>query len=592
MARGTTIGYLPQDGVVHAGRTLFDEAASAFGNVLALQDEERVLSGELETLDPLSEEYQAAAGRLLELRDHLHAAGGHLVERDVEKVLVGLGFRHDDMQRLCEEFSGGWQMRIALAKLLLSDPSVLLLDEPTNYLDIEARVFLEGWLTKYPGALMLVSHDRWFLDRVITRITEVFDEKLTDYRCDYSRYLVEREERVSQIEAKAEELRRERERISQFINRFKYKADKAQLVQSRIRQLEKLQEIRLPPVRKQIHFRFAQPPRSGDRVLEVEGLSAGYGDSPDVISDASFDLFRGEKVPLVGINGAGKTTLIRLLAGLKEPRAGKIKVGAKVEADYFAQDTFTQLDPNATVYETVERVCPFDLVPSLRSLLGAFLFSGDDIEKKVSVLSGGERNRLVLARMLLKPSNLLLLDEPTNHLDLESKEVLLDALKRFSGTVLYVSHDRYFLDNLSTKVLAIDHGGLYVYDGTYPDFLHHLSLRDGRPSEADSPVMVAADVPEPAEKDGRARNWEEDRRKKRERERLERLAARLLSEIAAHEKDLRNLDLQMAEPRYASNFGELSKMLDRREELDREIERLTTEWEEAARLLEGVGGKG
>ena len=590
--KSTSFGYLPQENIFHKGKTVFDEAASAYRDVVRLQEEMAVLEENLQTLDSSSPEMKETMIRYSEISEHLRVRDGYQMEANVEKVLRGLGFGREDLTRDCGEFSGGWQMRIALSKILLSEPTVLLLDEPTNYLDLEAREFLEDWLKGYKCPLMLVSHDRYFMDRVINRVTEAFNGGLDDYHCDYTRFLVERETRVELLRKKAQEINDERERIQAFINKFRYKADKAALVQSRIKQLEKLEDVKIPPERKKIHFRFPAPPRSGGMVLEFKSVSAGYEAGADVFSGASFELFRGDKVPLVGINGAGKTTMMKLVAGLMKPREGLLKTGHNVTMDYFAQDSASELDPDLTVYETLERTCPFDFVPRLRGLLGAFLFSGDDVEKKTRVLSGGEKNRLVLARMLLAPSNFLILDEPTNHLDLESKEILLDALKRFEGTVFYVSHDRYFLDHLSNKVVAIDSGRVSVYPGSYSDFLWKLGRIQAEAAAATERAAADADSvtsgrPDNGEssKEARVRQRDEEKRKKRDRERLEKIVANLEQEIGLAEKELKSLEIRMSEPGVASDFAELSKMLKRREDIIESLKALNEKWETEAEKL-------
>ena len=591
-AKGVTFGYLPQDGVIHEGRTVYQEAESVFGDLKALQQEENSLLAAMETVDPDSSEYYRSAQRLGELHDRMRLFDGYRLEERIEKVLIGLGFHHNDLTRLCEEFSGGWQMRIALAKVLLQEPNMLLLDEPTNYLDLEARQFLEGWLRSYPHSILLVSHDRYFLDQVVTRITEIHDGKLSDYHCNYSTYLVEREERLARLISQAERVEEERAKIQSFIDRFRYKADKAALVQSRVKQLEKLEKIELPSVRKKIRFRFPQPERSGKIALEVDGLSAGYDTKPNVLNKVVFNLVRGDKVALVGINGAGKTTLIKVLAGELPSREGEFKLGHNVRYDYFAQEVHKQLDPSLTVYQTLERCCPFALIPHLRDLLGAFLFSGGDVEKKVMVLSGGERNRLALARMLLVPANLLLMDEPTNHLDLDAKEVLLEALQAFEGTVLFVSHDRYFLDHLSTKVLALENGELYVYPGTYPDFLHHIEQRrlrgdfDVVEDKATQAVEQIAAKNKAMEKEERIRRWKEDKQKQREREKLEKSIQKLEEDIAAKERAAKSLVEEMADPKYATSFSELEKLADKKARIDIEIKKLTAEWESSSLRFE------
>ncbi len=588
-AKHTSFAYLPQYGVVHGNRTLYEEASSVFTDVKALQEEETQILADLHTLDDQSAQYRDQAMRLGEIQDRIRFYDGYAMEEKVEKVLTGLGFNREQFTRHCDEYSGGWQMRVALAKVLLKQPNMLLLDEPTNYLDIEARVFLQEWLKNYPHAILLVSHDRFFLDQVITRITDVYNNKLTDYHCNYSDYLVQREERDRQLREKADQIEEERKRLQSWIDRFRYNAKKAPMVQSRVKQLEKLEKIEIPPVRRKIHFNFPQPERSGKVVLEAENLAAGYGDGPDIFSDINFQLVRGEKVALVGVNGAGKTTLIKVLAGLLENRRGAARLGHNVSFDYFAQDVHKQLDPTVTVYQTLERPCPFDLVPQLRKLLGAFLFSGEDIDKKVSVLSGGERNRLALARMLLVPSNLLLMDEPTNHLDLDAKEVLLTALKKFDGTVLFVSHDRYFLDHLTTKVYSLENGECNVFPGGYADFLYyrerHLSQNPVQPTEEELKEEAKQSARMDA-KEERVRKWKEEKNRKREIERLTKQTAELEEEVFSLESKAETLVTEMADPKYSTNFAELDKLVVKKEKLDTKIEKVTRQWEESASRLE------
>lgn len=597
LVRGTTIGYLPQDGVAHTGRTLYDEAASALGNLQSWQAEEAEILSALEDPATGMEDHEELGLRLAEVQEHLRLADGYRMEERIGKVLVGLGFAPSDMTRGCGEFSGGWQMRIALAKVLLSEPNLLLLDEPTNYLDLEARMFLLSWLGSYPHAIVMVSHDRHFLDQLISRITEIHDGKLTDYYCNYSRYLIEREVRVEQLRAKAEQIEEERARIQQFIDRFRYQAAKAVQVQTRVKMLEKLEKVEIPSVRKKIRFHFPQPERAGKIVIEAENLTAGYEGRPNVVKNVSFQMVRGEKVALVGVNGAGKSTLMKVLAGFLPPSSGSFKFGHNVSWDYFAQDVQKQLDPALTVYDTLKHGCPFDLVPQLRNLLGAFLFSGEEIEKRVAVLSGGERNRVALARMLLTPSNVLLMDEPTNHLDLDAKDVLLEALQSFEGSVLFVSHDRYFLDNLSTRVYALDNGELYNYPGTYPDFLLHMQARDAAKAatNARSPEAKAErrqQAEKSADKEERVKSYEEAKRRQREKERLGKAVEKLEADIAAKENESKTLLRQMAEPQYATAFAELEKLVAKKERVDKELSKLSDEWAKAAEALEEVLAQG
>ncbi len=412
VARGTTFGYLPQDGLEHRGRTLFAEVRSALAELLAMEAELGLLE------ERIAEEHaQADLDRYAVLQEAFRQRGGYEIETEIAKVLRGLGFSEGDWEKPCDHFSGGWQMRIALAKLLLQRPNLLLLDEPTNHLDLPARDWLEGYLQAYPFAVVLVSHDRFFLDQVVSRIVEVWNGRLTEYPGNYSRYLEERERRVSALMEEKRRQDEEIDRIEAFIGRFRYQANKASLVQSRIKQLEKIERIEVPPQRRRIAFRFPDPPKGGRAALELSGVAQGYGDLT-VLQGVDLCVEKGERVALVGANGAGKSTLMRLLAGEEAPREGTRREGHNLHLAYFAQDQAKVLEPEKTVLQEITDAAPFDMVPRVRDILGAFLFSGDDVRKKVRVLSGGERNRLALAILLLRPANLLLLDEPTNHLDL------------------------------------------------------------------------------------------------------------------------------------------------------------------------------
>jgi len=584
--KNVTMGYLPQDGVVHQGLSLYDETVSAFGDLGGMQEESLELMNKMQYLEEDSPEYKRMAERYASIEEYIRINDGYQLEKKVEKVLIGLGFTHEDMTRECGEFSGGWQMRIALAKVLLVKPNIMLLDEPTNYLDIEARVFLQNWLVNYEHAILLVSHDRHFLDSVVNRITDIHAGSLTDYFCNYSQYTVEREERVERLKAQAEKVEGERERLQTFIDRFRYNAGKASMVQSRVKQLEKLEKIVIPTVRKKIRFNFPQPERSGKISIEAENLVAGYSDGPDIFKDFGFRMERGEKVALVGVNGAGKSTLMKVLSGNLKQRQGEFRLGHNVDMDYFAQEAHKTLDPTATVYQTVERCAPFEMVPKLRSMLGAFLFSGDDIDKKVVVLSGGERNRLALARMLLVPSNLLLMDEPTNHLDIDAKEVLLNALKTFEGTVLFVSHDRYFLDNLATRVFAIMDGELYNYPGTYPEFLQHIEDR-GTSTEV-TKEEVKVDAQKADDKAKRVEKYKEEKQRQRDKERLKKLVSKLENQISEEESAIEDLHIEMVKPELSTNFSKLESLSEKKEKHQSVLDSFTEQWEEALMQLEEV----
>jgi ATP-binding cassette subfamily F protein 3 len=483
--RGISIGYLPQEGLQLTGRTVFNECLTVFDELHEMEREIERLAGQLGELDHEGPEYEAAAERYSMLQDRFHALDGYALDAQVGSVLTGLGFGKEDWTRPTDEFSGGWQMRIALAKLLLAKPNLLLLDEPTNHLDLETRNWLEGYLKSYPFGYILISHDRYFLDVTIDRTVEIWNKRLTIYHGNYTKYLKEKDERREQLVAAWRNQKERIEHLEAFINRFRAQATKAKQVQSRIKELDKIERIEIPEAEPVIHVKFPQPPPSGRTVVEAENLRKDYG-AKCVFAGGRFTIERGDRLALVGVNGAGKSTLIKLLIGDEAPTAGTIKLGHNVVAEYFAQDQYKVLDPEARMLDDISRSALRIPETALRSLLGCFLFSGDDVFKPLGVLSGGERNRYALARILVSPSNFLLLDEPTNHLDMRAKDVLLEAISGYSGTVVFVSHDRYFIDRLATRVLEIEGGAITAYEGNYEDYLRRKEalatpLLDGHP---------------------------------------------------------------------------------------------------------------
>src|SRR6204780_4682427 len=463
------LGYLPQDGLTLSGRTVFAECMTVFAGLREMEQELEAIHHSLAELDPASPEYAAAADRMEQNDSEFRNRDGYVIDAQVGTVLDGLGFRKEDWTRRTEEFSGGWQMRIALAKLLLEKPNLLLLDEPTNHLDLEARNWLESYLTSYPFGYVLISHDRYFLDVTVSKTVELWNKRAWFYSGNYEKYLAQKAKRKMQLEAA---YRNQRERIEQleiFINRFRYQATKAKQVQSRIKELEKMERVEVPEEEKTIHFSFPQPKASGRIVAEFHNVAKAYGDK-NVFRDVNFMIERGDRIALVGVNGAGKSTLIKLLADEEDLSQGEYKLGHNVQADYFAQDQYKELDQDSRILDDLGRVSPQSRETELRSLLGCFLFSGEDVFKRIGVLSGGERNRYALLRMLLHPANFLLLDEPTNHLDMRAKDVLLEALSKYTGTVVFVSHDRYFIDKLATRVFEIGEGRVEVYPANYEDY--------------------------------------------------------------------------------------------------------------------------
>ncbi len=474
--RSQTIGYLPQQGLSFSGRTLLEECQSVFTDLLALETGLRELEARMAAAAhhprPSAEagaQAAAEAERYARLQHQFAVRDGYALDARIATVLGGLGFAAGDQARLCEEFSGGWQMRIALAKLLLASPDVLLLDEPTNHLDLEARNWLEEFLQAYPRACILVSHDRYFLDAIIARVWALGRGKLTAWTGNYTQYRRQKEQREEQLLAAWKQQQERRQQLEVFINRFRYTATKAAQVQSRIKELERMPELELPETEAHLHFRFPQPPGCGRTVLELEGVDKSYG-AHAIFRGLDLRLERGDRVAVIGPNGAGKTTLLRLLSGELAFEAGVRREGHEVKLDSFAQDQYKALDPGRRLLDDLTDCAPALPAPELRGLLGCFLFRGDDVFKPIRVLSGGERNRYALLRLLLHPANCLLLDEPTNHLDLDAKEVLLEALRQYTGTLVFVSHDRYFLDALATKVWEVGGGSVGVYLGNYEDY--------------------------------------------------------------------------------------------------------------------------
>ena len=493
VAKGTTAGYLPQDGLSLSGRTVFAECMTVFTGLHAIERELEELTHKISELDHTSPEYAEVADRYHSLEHEFRTRDGYSIEAEVGRVLQGLGFRKEDWERQTDEFSGGWQMRLALAKLLLQKPNLLLLDEPTNHLDLEARNWLEEYLHDYPHALVLISHDRYFLDVVVNKIAEIWNKRFWFYTGNYDKFLTQKTARNEQLQAAYKNQRDRIEQLEVFINRFRYQATKAKQVQSRIKELEKIERIDVPPEEKTIHFSFPQPKPSGRIVAEFVDVAKSYpkldgskkdGGQKEVFRNVSFLIERGDRIALVGINGAGKSTLIKLLAGTERTTHGEFRLGHNVQADYFAQDQYKELDADARMIDDLGNASPQSTQTELRSLLGCFLFSEDDVFKKIGVLSGGERGRYALLRLLLHPANFLLLDEPTNHLDLRAKDVLLEALTKYTGTVVFVSHDRYFIDKLATRVFEIGDGKVEVYPGNYEDYLWRKQGGSAKQNEA------------------------------------------------------------------------------------------------------------
>jgi len=474
--KNTVIGYFSQDVGEMAGRSALEEVMAASARTVALGEEIRAMEAAM--CEPMDDDAMCELlARYGDAQEEFEHRGGYDLEARAQAVLTGLGIGPNAYRRPVESFSGGWKMRIALAKILTINPDVLLLDEPTNHLDVESIVWLEEWLaTEFKGALLMTSHDRDFMNRLVTRIIEVAGGTITTYGGNYDFYLREREIRREQLLASHRRQQEMLEKEEEFIARFAARASHAAQVQSRVKKLEKIERIEIPPEQKVIRFEFQEPPRSGDDVFRIDGLGKVWqlpeGGAKSVFGGVSGTIRRGDKIAVVGVNGAGKSTFLKVLSGQTEPTSGRATVGANVNLGYFSQHAMDVLDPKKTVFETVQEALPTATIGVLRNLCAAFLFQGDDVDKRIDKLSGGEKSRVVLATLLARPLNLLILDEPTNHLDIQSREILLEALRNFTGTVVLVSHDRHFLRSLVTRVFAIDHGEMIPFEGDYDYYLY------------------------------------------------------------------------------------------------------------------------
>jgi ATP-binding cassette, subfamily F, member 3 len=575
--KGISAGYLPQDGLTLSGRTVFNECLTVFAEGHAMEREIETLAHRISELDPASEEYRAVSERFHRVEAELGSRDHYTIDAQVGTVLSGLGFSRADWTRPTEHFSGGWQMRIALAKLLLEKPNMLLLDEPTNHLDLEARNWLEDYLKSYPYAFVLVSHDRYFLDVTIARIVEIWNRGIHFYSGGYSRYLELKTERLGTLEAAWRNQQARIQQLEAFISRFRYQATKAKQVQSRIKELERMERIEIPPEEKTIHFSFPQPKPSGRVVAEFRCVSKSYGENV-VLRNVDFIVERGDRVALVGVNGAGKSTLIKLLAGIEPLSSGDYVVGHNVEPDYFAQDQYKELTPGSTLMADMGEVSPRSTLTELRTVLGCFLFGEDEVFKTIGVLSGGERNRYALARMLMQPSNFLLLDEPTNHLDIRAKDVLLESLREFSGTVVFVSHDRYFIDKLATRVFEVADGGVQVYPGNYEDYLRRKEGLAAMEAAAETDLAMDA-APEASAADaskGKRLNPIKLRQMQDRCVEIELEVARLEAGIAGCEAELADF----------KSVEETQRVMALASASRESLEALMHEWEELSRAVE------
>lgn len=582
--KDSRIAYLPQSGLVHSGCSLKEEADKAFQWGYDIQKKADEI-GELLKSNPSNSDKLAVEHS--ELIARLEESGWYRREMLSESVLLGLGFSRSDFEKRTEEFSGGWQMRIALAKALMCGPDILLLDEPTNYLDIEARNWLEKFLSDFKGGFLLVSHDRYFLDHTVNIVYELFGGELKRYPGNFTHYEEVRKVELESLIAEYEKQQQEIHHLEEFINRFGYKATKAAQAQERQKMLDKILEnkIEIPENLKKIHFAFPEAPHSGQLVLTLENICKNYDGGPNVINSLNLVVEKNEKLVVAGRNGAGKSTLLRILAGVDSNYSGTVKYGAGVAVGYFSQDSAEKICGNQTILEYLEEHCPLELIPKMRDMLGAFLFRGDDVFKSINVLSGGEKSRIALLELLLRPVNLLILDEPTNHLDMHSKDVLLDALKDFGGTVIFVSHDRGFIEDLSTKVLELHPGLSREFPGDYKYYMQRLE-DEANGLAGGSSSQVQSETARIQPKSETKLSWEEQKKQDAEKRKLVKEVERLEKEILDAEEKKESLEAEMGRPEVYSN-GEKAKSVQKKiDEIGLLLDELNARWEEAAEKIQ------
>lgn len=578
--KDSRIAYLPQSGLTHHGCTLKEEADKAFEFGYEMQRQIDAIGDQLAKGEGNTD---ALVLRQSELIQELEDSEWHRRDAAAESVLLGLGFTREDFNRNTEEFSGGWQMRIALAKALMQNPDILLLDEPTNYLDIEARSWLEQFLQNYGGGFLLVSHDRYFLDVTINEVYELFNGDLKRYPGNFTHYEKVREVELKTLIAEYEQQQQEINKLEDFITRFGYKATKAAQAQEYQKRLDKMVRIEIPESLKKIHFSFPPAPHSGRLVLRMNSICKSYDGSRNVLDNLELTLENGDRLVVAGRNGAGKSTLLRIIANQDKAFTGEIIPGAGVQIGYFSQDNAETIKGKETILEYLEARAPLELIPKLRDMLGAFLFRGDDVYKSLDVLSGGEKSRIALLQLLLSPVNLLILDEPTNHLDIHSKDVLLKALQDFGGTVVFVSHDRGFIEQLATRVLELKPGEFKIFPGDYVYYLEQTGQMEtkGEISVSDNTKVEAVEETASETK----LSWEEQKKKDAERRKIEREVEKLEKEIEELEAKKAELDAKMGDPAVYSN-GEKAKAVQREiDEVAAKIEEVTAKWEEASEKL-------
>jgi ATP-binding cassette, subfamily F, member 3 len=579
------VGYLPQEGMGLSGRTVLDEAMTVFSDIFDLGEKLHTMERQMADPSHTQEEHDQLMARYAKMRDDFERHGGYALEHKARSVLFGLGFCEGDLSRLCDEFSGGWQCRIGLARLLLTQPHVLLLDEPTNHLDLPAVEWLEQYLLDYPGAIVTISHDRRFLDRLVDEIVSLWNEKLTSYKGNFTNYQIQREKEEEQLHHQHKEQRKKIDKTQQFIDRFRADAKKRNMVQSRIKHLEKLEQIEIPPPPPVVHFRFPAPPDSAKVILSLSETGYDYGKGP-VFSDFDCDVIRGRRIGIVGPNGSGKTTLLRVLSGELKPTSGTIRIGSRVVRATFSQDQGATLKGSHTVLSELENTAKGEWTSRVRGLLGVFLFTGDEVDKPVGVLSGGEKSRVSLARILCAGANVLLLDEPTNHLDLTTRSSLEEALRHFSGSVIMISHDRYFLDRVAEEIWEVKDGGVKRTLGNYSDY---ISIRD---------LQAAKQEPANKKQDPTDNDRRENRRQQRQgdavirqrftgaRKKLQKTIQKMERTVEALELEREQLDEKLADPDMYNDGEKSRQLVSRRRAIDAELDHGMAAWEKSQAELD------
>jgi len=589
-SRFTTSGYLPQDGVYHQGKTLYDEVATVFQDITSLQNRLADISREIQNRthggDSPSPELSELLEELGNIQHTIEHRDGYTIDARIKQILSGLGFADNDLKRMTEEFSGGWQMRIEIAKLLLLEPTVLLLDEPTNHLDIESLQWLENYLQSYKGSIIIVSHDSRFLDNIVHRVIEISVGKVTFFTGNFSSYLKQKELRDGQMRAAYEQQQQLIEKTEQFVSRFRYDKRRARQAQSRLKVLEKMERIEMEGSEKAVSFHFPEAPRPGRVILELDGVTKSYG-LHTVFHKVSLRVNRGDRIALLGVNGAGKSTLARIIAGSERIQSGERRPGHNVIISYFSQNLADALDPELTIIQTLDTIAPSASQRELRTLLGCFLFSGDDVFKPVSVLSGGEKSRLAIAKMLLKPANFLIFDEPTNHLDARSKAVLQQSMLKYSGSYLIVSHDRDFLAPLINKVISIGKTGLDVFPGSVDEYLsgtHHKA------DEQSSVQQHASGKKKPSQRDKERKRIEAEHRRHLNT-RLKPLKDKqhtLEDYISRAETRKAEIEAAFSDPQTYTDDGTIQNLHIEHDQITARLDALYSEWAETEEMLEGI----